>query len=131
MASKALYNPSILLSTPPFPYTWRHACVKPIHKGSERGCPSNYGPISILPVSSNVLEHCAKEQLCQHLSENKLHYPLQNVFHAGHSTATTLLYCLKAWYHAVVFLDIPKSLTLWTITSLLGSSTVLALLHLQ
>ena len=79
--------------------------------------PSNYRPISILPVCSKLLERHVHLQLSSHLHSNDLLFPLQSGFRPSHSTQTLLLHCLDRWYKAldskkfvvVVFLDISKA----------------------
>ena len=100
-----------------FPEPWKHAWVKPLHKGGDCTSPSNYRPISILPVCSKILEKCVQEQLMSYLHSNDLLFPCQSGFRPSHSTQTLLLHCLDNWYKAldrkqyvgVVFLDISKA----------------------
>ena len=88
-----------------------------MHKGGDRASPSNYRPISLLPVSSKLLEKCIQQQLSSHLVQNDLLFPFQSGFQPCHSTQTLLLHCLDTWYKAldgrqfvgVVFLDVSKA----------------------
>ena len=108
----SILNSSISSSV--FPSSWKCAWVKPLHKGGDRTSPSNYRPISLLPVSSKLLEKCVQQQLSSHLVQNDLLFPCQSGFRPMHSTQTLLLHCLDDWYKAldrrqfvgVVFLDI-------------------------
>ena len=100
-----------------FPEPWKHAWVKPLHKGGDRTIPSNYRPISLLPACSKLLEKCVQQQLVSYLHSNDLLFHYQSGFRPSHSTQTLLLYCLDNWYKAldrkqyvgVVFLDISKA----------------------
>ena len=111
----SILNSSISSSV--FPQSWKCAWVKPIHKGGDRALPSNYQPISLLPVSSKLLEKCIQQQLSSHLVQNDLLFPFQSGFRPCHSTQTLLLHCLDTWYKAldrrqfvgVVFLDVSKA----------------------
>ena len=49
---------------------WKIAKVIPIHKGGSRDDMSNYRPISILPITSKILERSVHEQLLKYLEEN-------------------------------------------------------------
>ena len=111
----SILNSSITSSI--FPTPWKCAWVKPLHKGGDRVSPSNYRPISLLPVCSKLLEKCVQQQLSSHLHSNELLFPYQSGFRPMHSTQTLLLHCLDDWYKAldrkqyvgVVFLDISKA----------------------
>ena len=89
--------------------------MKPLHKGGDRVSPSNYRPISLLPVCSKLLEKCVQQQLSSHLHSNDLLFPYQSGFRPMHSIQTLLLHCLDDWYLdrkqyvGVVFLDISKA----------------------
>ena len=111
----SILNSSITSSI--FPTPWKCAWVKPLHKGGDCVSPSNYRPISLLPVCSKLLEKCVQRQLSSHLHSNDLLFPYQSGFRPMHSTQTLLLHCLDDWYKAldrkqyvgVVFLDISKA----------------------
>ena len=111
----SILNSSITSSV--FPEPWKCASIHPLHKGGDRANPSNYRPISLLPVSSKLLEKHVQQQLSSHLNSNNLLFPLQSGFRPSHSTKTLLLHCLDKWYKAldnkkyvgVVFLDISKA----------------------
>jgi hypothetical protein len=111
----SIFNSSISSSV--FPQPWKCAWVKPLHKGGNHVSPSNYRPISLLPVCSKILEKCVQEQLSSYLHQNDLLFPYQSGFRPNHSTQTLLLHCLDDWYKAldrkqyvgVVFLDISKA----------------------
>ena len=99
------------------PGPWKCASIKPPHKGGDCATPSNYRPISLLPVPSKLLEKHVQKQLSVHLNSNNLLFPYQSGFRPSHSTQTLLLHCLDKWYKAldskkfvgVVFLDISKA----------------------
>ena len=111
----SIINSSITSSQ--FPSQWKCASIRPLHKGGDRANPSNFRPISILPVPSKLLEKHVHLQLSSHLNSNNLLFSLQSGFRPSHSTQTLLLYCLDRWYRAldkrsfigVVFLDITKA----------------------
>ena len=111
----SILNSSISSST--FPLSWKCSSVRPLHKGGDHGCLSNYRPISILPACSKLLEKCVQMQLSHHLSSNNLFFSKQSGFRSGHSTQSLLLYCTDKWYKsldcreyvAVLFLDVSKA----------------------
>ena len=63
-----LFNLS--LTTGIFPTDWKFARVIPIPKTGNPESPSNYRPISILPIISELLEKHVHNLLYQHLSNN-------------------------------------------------------------
>ena len=111
----SIINTSI--STCSVPSIWKKALVKPLHKGGSRDVLTNYRPISILPVTSKVLETEVRDQVTSYLQEHSLLSPWQSGFRPGHSTTTTLLHITSEWYSALdqghivgaVFLDIAKA----------------------
>ena len=111
----SIINSSIFSST--FPKAWKCASIVPLHKSGDRTTPSNYRPISLLPVASKLLEKHVQKQLSSHLNQNDLLFPFQSGFRQNHSTESLLLFCLDQWYKAldnkkyvgVVFLDISKA----------------------
>ena len=111
----SIINSSIALSH--FLSQWKCAAITPLHKGGDRSIPSNYCPISVLPVCSKLLEKHIHRQLSSHLNSNNLLYSLQCGFRPTHSTQTLLLHCLDKWYVAldnkqfvgIVFLDISNA----------------------
>ena len=84
-----LFNLS--LKTGIFPTDWKFARVVPIPKSGNPDSPSNYRPISTLPIISKLLEKHVHNLLHQHLSENCPLSPNQWGFTEGKSTTTALL----------------------------------------
>ena len=74
-----------------FPSDWKFARVVPIPKRGNHQSPSNYRPISILPIISKLLEKHVHNLLFQHLSNNCPLSPNQWGFTEGKSTTTALL----------------------------------------
>ena len=110
-----ILNSSISSST--FPSSWKCSSVRPLHKGGNQACLSNYRPISILPACSKLLERHVRDQVTEHLDSNNLLYSYQSGFRSSHSTQSLLLYCTNRWYQAldlkqyvaVLFLDVSKA----------------------
>ena len=62
------------------------AKLKPIYKKGKKTDPSNYRPISLLPIISKVIEWIVHDQTNTFLSENNIWYNFQSVFRPNHST---------------------------------------------
>ena len=71
--------------------SWRHYLVHPIHKTGNPSNPSNFRPISIVPVISKIVERAVHQQLYNYLSHNHLLCPNQHNFRPRHSTETALI----------------------------------------
>ena len=112
-----------------FPNRWKRAWVKPLHKGGTKDQHTNYCPISLLPISSKLIEQVVRTQLNSHLESNNFIHPLQSGFRKKHSTATTLLRSTNDWLNTldkglfvgVIFLDVSKPLTLSTMAYYLAN----------
>ena len=79
------------LSTGKFPSRWKTAMVTPLFKKGTECDPSNYRPISVLPILSKVIERHFHDSLYAFLNENNLIYTRQSGFRRGHSTETALI----------------------------------------
>lgn len=92
--------------------------VSPLYKNScKRNDPSNYRPISVIPVVAKVFERIIYDQLYVHLTRYNLLSKHQFGFRSSHSTVTALLEATDSWalnidrglINAVVFLDLKKA----------------------
>ena len=84
-----LLNLSIATNT--FPDKWKVGQVAPLHKGGQQRERNNYGPITVLPILSKIIEKHVANSLLKYLQENNLLYELQSAFRSGHSTETALI----------------------------------------
>ena len=110
-----LFNKSLISGK--FPSSWKKACVTPIfkHKGSNSD-PTNYRPISLLPILSKVLEKLIFNKLYEHLMTHSLLTERQSGYRSGHNTHIQLLFLTHQLYSALnsnqdftaIFLDISK-----------------------
>ena len=107
-----IFNQSLLTGI--FPDEWKSARVTPLYKNSgKRNDPTNYRPISVIPVVAKVFERVVYDQLYHHLTENRILSRYQSGFRSLHSTVTALLEATDSWavnvdrglVNAVVFLD--------------------------
>ena len=83
-----LCNLSMVLGR--FPDACKIAKVKPLSKKGSKTDPSNYRPISLLPLLSKVFERVIFNQTEKFLSLNKVLYDYQSGFRKNHSTDTCL-----------------------------------------
>ena len=74
------------------------AKLKPIFKKGKKTDPFNYGPISLLPLISKVLERVIHDQTNAFLKGNNLLYNYQSGFRTNHSTNL----CLSFLTHKIL-----------------------------
>ena len=79
------------LKTGMVPYSWKEARVSPIFKSDSPINPSNFRPISILPVCMKLFERAVQNQLVSYLTDNNILCKEQSGFRKLHSTQTALL----------------------------------------
>ena len=100
-----------------FPDDWKAARVTPVHKSGPTDDPSNYRPISVLPVVVRLFEKLVYDQMYSYLNDNKLLYSKQSGFSSMHSVLSCLLKCTNDWYlsldkgnfTSVTFIDLKKA----------------------
>ena len=80
-----------------FPESLKLAKIKPIHKGGTKSDPSNYRPISVLPVISKIVEKHVTKHLFAYLKKYDILHKSQSGFRKNHSCNTALLGLLDKW----------------------------------
>ena len=75
-----------------FPNPCKLAKLKPIFKKGSRMDPSNYNPISLLPLISKIFEKIVHDQMIEYLAQYKILYKYQSGFRTKHSTDLCLSY---------------------------------------
>ena len=91
-----IFNQSLLTGI--FPDEWKSARVTPLYKNSgKRNDPTNYRPISVIPVVAKVFERVVYDQLYHYLTENCIISLYQSGFRSLHSTITALLEATDSW----------------------------------
>ena len=75
-----------------FPDSCKLAKLKPIFKKGSRMDPSNYRPISLLPLISKIFEKIVHDQMIDYLAQCNILYKYQSGFGAKHSTDLCLSY---------------------------------------
>lgn len=73
------------------PSDWKHSIVRPIFKSGNPSDPTNFRPISLVPVIMKIVERVIHRQLYHYLSCNHLLSSTQHGFRPRHSTETALL----------------------------------------
>ena len=85
-----IFNQSLITGI--FPNEWKSARVTPLYKNSgKRTEPTNYRPISVIPVVAKVFERIIYDQIYKYLTRNSLLTRHQSGFRSLHSTVTALL----------------------------------------
>ena len=110
-----LFNKSI--STGCFPTMWKQSNIVPIPKSADKGNPTNYRPISLLPVLSKLLERHIANLVLQHLMVTQPIFVSQWGFQSGKSAITALLETTHNWFEILetgsevgaVFFDFKKA----------------------
>ena len=110
-----LINKSLLAGV--FPDFLKLARVVPIFKAGDPSDPSNYRPISILPLLSKIYEKIVHGQLYQYLEDRSVFYEKQFGFRQGKSTTQSVLDQLQYTYDNLdrdeyvisIFLDFKKA----------------------
>ena len=85
---RELCNLSMTLGS--FPNACKIAKVRPLFKKGSKTDPSNYRPISLLPLLSKFFERVVLDQTEEFLSLNKVLHDYQSGFRKNHSTDTCL-----------------------------------------
>ena len=82
-----IYNTSITSGT--IPEEWKCAIVTALFKKGDRKVAGNYRPISLTCIICKVLESIVRENIVNHMKQNKLFSKNQFGFISGHSSLTT------------------------------------------
>ena len=103
-----------------FPSELEKAKMVPLPKYTDKTNPTNYRPISLLSVLSNLLEKHGHIYLNDYLEKRQLLHPFQSGFRRKYSCNTALVRLTNSWIKAVnksevsgvVFLDLKKAFDL-------------------
>jgi hypothetical protein len=93
------YIINISLTTAKFPSAWKKAKVIPVFKYGPKSNPTNYRPLSILPVLSKILERAVYTQFNYFLNNHHLISPKQYGFRLKSSTITAVAIILTKSYN--------------------------------
>ena len=105
------------LSSGQVPSEWKRSHITPIYKGGSPDDPSNFRPISVVPIIAKILEKIVSDQLSIYLEDNHLLHPHQGAYHSGKSTQDILLVAVDSIVHLLdkdeavcaAFLDLRKA----------------------
>ena len=89
-----IYNTSITSGT--IPGEWKCAILTALFKKGDRKIAGNYRPISLTCICK-VLESVVRENIVNHMKQNKLFSKKQFGFISGHSTVLQLVQVLDKW----------------------------------
>lgn len=100
-----------------FPMEWKKANVILIPKDGPKDNPSNYRPISLLPLPGKMLEKLIHRRLFNYLEDNSILTERQGGFRLGYSTALTATSFVMDILHAqnvgkttaVIYVDLRKA----------------------
>ena len=90
-----IFNQSI--RTGQVPAAFKSSYVCPLFKAGDPTIPTNYRPVSLLPIVSILLEKLVKEQVIQFLDVNSLLPPTQFAYRSRHSTEDALILAVDRW----------------------------------
>ena len=91
--------------------------VTPVHKGGDTSDPSNFCPISVVPIVAKILEKLIVNQLCGYLESHQLFHEHQGAYRCGRSSEQILLYAVDTIINSLdggkvvcaAFLDLRKA----------------------
>jgi len=110
-----LFNKSLQLGK--FPADWKKALIVPIHKKDDKSVVSNYRPISLLSVTSKIMERIIFKHIYNFFHSNSLLTVHQSGFRPNDSTVNQLAYLYHIISKAlderkeirIVFCDVSKA----------------------
>ena len=79
------------LDTGNVPSDWRETLIVPLYKKGPKHLASNYRPVSLTSVASNVLEHIVHSSIMRHFDHNSILTVKQQDFRNKQSTVTQLV----------------------------------------
>ena len=112
-----LYIYNLCIDKNTFPQVFKEAKVIPLFKSGNKSDPSNFRPISILPILSKPLEKHINEHVMKHFLVNDLFYQKQSGFRPNHSCHTALTELIDTWLSEIninnlcgaLFIDFAKA----------------------
>ncbi|CAH0546230.1 unnamed protein product [Brassicogethes aeneus] len=100
-----------------FPDVLKEALVVPVYKKGNTDDPSNYRPISLLPIMSKVVEKCMAVRMTEFFERHNIFVKCQHGFRKEHNTTTGLLDFVRnvfetfedLKYQSAIFCDLSKA----------------------
>ena len=101
-----------------YPNILKNAKVSPIFKSGGNCLPTNYRPISALPLISTLIEKHISRHMCQYLAKYNLLHEAQSGFRSNNSCQAALINIIDNWIeemnngnvNVVILLDLKKGL---------------------
>ena len=90
-----IYNLCVDKNT--LPQVFKEAKVIPLFKSGDKSDPSNFRPISMVPILSKPSEKHINEHVIKHFLVNDLFYQKQSRFRPNHSCHTALAELINTW----------------------------------
>ena len=90
-----IVNTSITSGT--LPEIWKYAIVTALFKKGDRKVAGNYRPVSLTCIICKVLESIVRENIVNHMKQNRLFSKKQFGFISGRSTVLQLVQVLDKW----------------------------------
>ena len=117
IAESLMYIYNLCIDNNYFPAAFKEAKVIPIYKSDDPSDPSNFRPISVLPVLSKPLERHMLTHISKHITKYKLIHPNQSGFRENHSCHTALTNMVEQFLtnikdgqlSGVLFMDFAKA----------------------
>ena len=111
---------NLSIQTRIFPDSLKNDKVTPCFKKGDKSDKTNYRPISILPIVSQIIERHISDQIKEYLNCPKLLYERQPGFRSNHSWESALTAIIDDWVSAIdrneivgtVLLDLSKAFDL-------------------
>ena len=94
-----IFNKS--LDTGLVPSAWKYYNVTPIYKGGDKADPSNFRPISVVPVAGKILEKLKVSCLGMFLESHNFLHEHQGTYRHGKSSEQILLFAVDSIVHAL------------------------------
>ena len=79
------------------PTAWKEGQIIPIFKKGDKSSVSNYRPVSLTSVISKVMETLVRDDIMDHLINEKLLADAQHGFVSGRSCVTQLIETIEEW----------------------------------
>ena len=90
-----LVNASLTSGTVPVCFKTSH--ISPLFKSGDATSPTNYRPVSLLPILSRILEFFVKKQLTAYLTQHSILPSSQFAYRKMHSTEDALVLAANRW----------------------------------
>ena len=112
-----------------YPNILKNAKVFPIFKSGGKCLPTNYRPISVLPLISKLIKKHISRHMCQYFAKYNLLHDAQSGFRSNYSCQAALINIIDKWIeemnngnvNVVILLDLKRPLMLLTMISWLKS----------